>query len=117
MTGLLVRAVLVGFVGCACACDDEAACHTNRVLMVVGEQDVPICDATVRRVSPAPPAVLETTATCKAVYEIAVDDDVVIEVTAPGRTTQRATLSPAVATDDRPCRSQACAVVRLRQAL
>ena len=115
MTRFVTRTLLfIALVG-ACSCDNETACRTSRVLMVVGEQDVPVCDATVRRESPGPPVVLDTTATCKAVYEIAVDGDVAIEVSAPGRATQRATLVPAVATDDRPCRSQACAIVILER--
>ncbi len=95
------------------SCDSESACRTNRVLMVVDRQRVPICDATVQRVSPGGVATLETTATCKAVYDVLVERDIVVEVSAPGHLTQRSTLRPAVATDDEPCRSQACALVVL----
>ncbi len=113
---LLLPLALVPILAGALACDDEMACRTNRVVVVVGEQNVPICDAVVSRISPGPTQELDTTATCKAVYEIEVSGDVEIEVSAPGRLTSRVRLTPAIATDEEPCRSQACAVVSLEVA-
>lgn len=108
----LVATVLLALAGLG-ACDGTERCRGTRVVMIVDRDGTPLCDASLQRVAASGNTPLDTTATCRAVYEVNVDGNVELQAAAPGFAPKQLKLSPVRVNDNEPCRARACALLVL----